>query len=102
MICVYEDITKWFAAHAAADAVQLFRSNETNSLLLPYSSAGKIGKKKNKHTESIAKAIQVPHRPQQIEICNHYFGALFNKKTARIALSITVIVFLFHYLMFQT
>ena len=24
----------------------------------------------NKHTESIAKAIQVPHRPQQIQICN--------------------------------
>ena len=34
----------------------------------------------NKHTESIAKAIQVPHRPQQIEICNHYFGTLFNKE----------------------
>ena len=29
----------------------------------------------NKHTESIAKALQVPHRPQQIQICNHYFGA---------------------------
>ena len=26
--------------------------------------------KNNKHTESIAKAIQVPHRPQQIRICN--------------------------------
>ena len=24
----------------------------------------------NKHTESIAKAIQVPHQPQQIHICN--------------------------------
>ena len=34
----------------------------------------------NKHTVSIAKAIQVPHRPQQIPICNHYFGALFNKE----------------------
>ena len=31
--------------------------------------------KGNKHTESIAKAIQVPHQPQQIQICNHYFGA---------------------------
>ena len=35
---------------------------------------------KNKHTESIAKAIQVPHRPQQIQICNHYVGAFFKKK----------------------
>ena len=26
---------------------------------------------KNKHTDIIAKAIQVPHRPQQIQICNH-------------------------------
>ena len=34
----------------------------------------------NKHTESIAKAIQVPQRPQQIEICNHYLGAFFNKE----------------------
>ena len=34
----------------------------------------------NKHTESIAKAIQVPHRPQQIQICNHYFGALFYRQ----------------------
>ena len=25
---------------------------------------------RNKHTESIAKAIQVPHRPKQIQICN--------------------------------
>ena len=33
----------------------------------------------NKHSESIAKAIQVPHRPQQIQICNHYFTALFKK-----------------------
>ena len=24
----------------------------------------------NKHTESIAKAIQVPHRSKQIQICN--------------------------------
>ena len=31
----------------------------------------------NKHTESIAKAIQVPHRPQQIQISNHSFGVLF-------------------------
>ena len=30
----------------------------------------KIGTHENKHTESIAKAIQVPHRPQQIQICN--------------------------------
>ena len=34
----------------------------------------------NKHTESIAKAIQVPHRPQQIQICNHYFGALLYRQ----------------------
>ena len=40
----------------------------------------KTKNKINKHTESIAKAIQVPHRPQEIEICNHYFGALFNKE----------------------
>ena len=39
-----------------------------------------MNEKFNKHTESIAKAIQVPHRPQQIEICNHYFGALLNKE----------------------
>ena len=26
----------------------------------------------NKHTESIAKAIQVPHRPQQIQISNSW------------------------------
>ena len=54
----------------------------------------------NKHTESIAKAIQVPHRPHQIEICNHYFGALFNKE--HLELLRPLIVFLFHYLMFQT
>ena len=54
----------------------------------------------NKHTESIAKAKQVPHRPQQIEICNHYFGALFNKE--QLELLRPLIVFLFHYLMFQT
>ena len=34
---------------------------------------------KNKRTESIAKAIQVPHRPQQIQISNHYVGVLFNE-----------------------
>ena len=28
----------------------------------------------NKHTESIAKTIQVPQRPQQIQIWKHYFG----------------------------
>ena len=54
----------------------------------------------NKHTESIAKAIQVPNRPQQIENCNHYFGALFNKE--QLELIRPLIVFLFHYLMFQT
>ena len=54
----------------------------------------------NKHTESIAKAIQVPHRPQQIEICKHYFGALFNEE--QLELLRPLIVFLFHYLMFQT
>ena len=43
--------------------------------------------KKNKHTErSIAKAIQVPHRPQQTEICNHYFGALLNKEQLELLL----------------
>ena len=36
--------------------------------------------KMNKHTESIAIAIQVPHRPQQIQICNHYFGSLINSQ----------------------
>ena len=30
------------------------------------------GRYPNKHTESIAKAIQVPHRPQQIQIWNHF------------------------------
>ena len=41
---------------------------------------------RNKPTESIAKAIQVlaiqvPHRPQQIQVWNHYnLGALFNKE----------------------
>ena len=44
-----------------------------------YSKAGKGHYSYNKHTESIAKAIQVPHRPQQIQICNHYFTALFEK-----------------------
>ena len=34
---------------------------------------------RNKHTESIAEAIQVPHRPQQIKICKHYFSALVSK-----------------------
>ena len=29
----------------------------------------------NKHTESITKAIQIPHCLQQIQICNHYFKA---------------------------
>ena len=43
-------------------------------------SCNKVYVRENKHTESIAKAIQVPHRPQQIEICNHYFGALFDKE----------------------
>ena len=38
----------------------------------------------NKHTESIAKAIQVPHRPQQIEICEHYFDARFNKEQLKL------------------
>ena len=35
---------------------------------------------RNKPTESIAKAIQVPHQPQQIQVCNHYLDALFNKE----------------------
>ena len=54
----------------------------------------------NKHTGSIAKAIQNPHRPQQIEICNHYFGALFNEEQLELLCPLNV--FLFHYLMFQT
>ena len=33
----------------------------------------------NKHTESIAEAIQVPHQPQQIKICKYYFSALVSK-----------------------
>ena len=28
----------------------------------------------------LLKAIQVPHRPQQIQICNHYFVAHFHKE----------------------
>ena len=56
--------------------------------------------KENKHTESIARAIQVPHRHQQIEICNHYLGAFFNKE--ELELPCPLIVFLLHYLMFQT
>ena len=32
----------------------------------------------NKHTERIAKAIQVPNRPQQIQICIHYFHSLIS------------------------
>ena len=35
----------------------------------------------NKHTESIAKAIQVPHRPQQIQICINYFSARLIKNS---------------------
>ena len=31
----------------------------------------------NKHNESIAKAIQVPHLPKQIQISNHDVGVLF-------------------------
>ena len=31
-----------------------------------------------KHTECIANlAIQVPHRPRQIQMSNHYFAAIF-------------------------
>ena len=37
----------------------------------------------NKHTESIAKAIQVPHRPQHIQICNRYLSALFKNAITR-------------------
>ena len=49
---------------------------------------------------SIAKAIQVPHRPQQIQICNHYFGALLNEEQLELLCPLSV--FLFYYLMFQT
>ena len=31
-----------------------------------------MSNKNYKHTVSIAKAIQVPHRPQQIQIFNHF------------------------------
>ena len=51
----------------------------------------------NKHTESIAKAIQVPHRPQQIQICNHHSVALFNKEELQLLHPLSV--FLFYYLM---
>ena len=40
--------------------------------------------------ESIAKAIQVPHRPQQIQICNHYFGAFKNKEQVELLCPLSV------------
>ena len=49
--------------------------------------------RQNKHTESIAKAIQLPHQPKQGEICNHYFGALINKEQLELPLPLIVILF---------
>ena len=54
----------------------------------------------NKHTESIAKAIQVPHRPQQIQICNNYFSALFNMEQLESLRQLSL--FLFNYEVWNT
>ena len=53
----------------------------------------------NKHTESTTKAIQVPHRPQQIQIWNHYFGAVFDKEQLELLLPFSV--FLFYHFWFK-
>ena len=46
----------------------------------------------NKHTESIAKAIQVPHQSQQVQICK----CIFKKEQLELLLQLKV--FLFYYM----
>ena len=44
-------------------------------------------KKKTSILRVLLKAIQVPHRPQQIQICNHYFTAHFHKEQLQLPLA---------------
>ena len=61
----------------------------STSILIFDSLQDRIEYRTDKHTVSIAKAIQVPHRPQQIPICNHNFGALFNKEQQELLYPLT-------------
>ena len=66
-----------FLVLAYAKSIYLQTLLSSHRLCLNINYLDECKHRNNKHTESIAEAIQATQRHQQIQICNYYVAALF-------------------------